>query len=387
MTRPALSFVVRFFEYLTDSSPSVRLRFWFVLTGVLLPVAAIVTTVLNGGNLVPLLYQADEPWAFASVLLGWPCLSVMIPLILFCMAGMTCYSVWPSSARYLAVRSAVFAGGFLSTVYLVVAIIAQAPLTLIFAAMVVVVLLPVTFVVAKIYSHWRRFSIAQLLLLTAVAGIALATVSYLRRESNDLRWVTEMLATFFFVTLVATPTLNCLSYLLASAKIFRSKEDKLPVGIPIRVALWLAIAGGWYVSWKAAIDLMVDEYSRLPSNRNCYISNAAAHGHPFLVGTRWHNGIGTLRGNRPVTTLQMQRCKFVEICLVTASPAIHGCVRNIYDQVGPPLANFCCRSVWFADFSYVLFKPVEWIAVALRVALRIRPEQIRRLYSDDATDE
>lgn len=364
---------------------SLHLRFWLFFTGVLLPIAAVAATYFlggSGGSLVPQLYQSGEAWAFAGVLLGWSCLTVMIPLMLFCVCGLTIYAIWPTSGRHFAIRASMYTGALLSSTYLIIAVVAQGSTTFIAAVVTAVVLVPTAYFSSAVAKHWRRFSIAHLLALTTVLCFLLATMNYLLGETGGIQSVASWLGAACVVSLVATPALTCLAYVMASYTIFRS-DERLAVTLPIQIATWLGIAAGWYVSWRAAVDLMFEVYSSLPTNRNCYVTSAAANGHPSLVGGQ----LPTLRQppgneakNREVVTLQMQRCKFVEICLVTACPKLHARVRKIYDKLGPPLAKLCGCNVWFADAAFLMCKPIEWVAILLRCVLRIPAIRIREIY-------
>ena len=358
--------------------PSLHLRFWLFFTGVFLPTAAVTVTGFlggSGGSLVPQLYQSGKAWAFAGVLLGWSCLTVMIPLMLFCIAGLTIYVIWPTSGRHLAIRSGVYTGALLSATYLVIAVVAQGAATFIAAVVTAVVLIPTTYFASQISKYWRRFSIAQLLALTTVLCFLLATLSYLLGETGSIQSVVSWMGAALVISLVAAPTLNCLAYVTSSYFIFRS-EERLPVTWPIQLATWFGIAAGWYLSWKAAVDLMFEVYSTLPTNRNCYITSAAAHGHSLLVGREGDFELD----QEEVVTLQMQRCKFVEICLATACPRSHAHIRYIYDRLGPPLAKLCGRNVWFADITYLACKPIEWLAVGLCYASATPADRIRSIY-------
>ena len=358
------------------SKPSLLLRFWLLLTGVLLPTAAVAATYFLGGtgrSLVPQLYQSGEAWAFAGVLLGWSCLTVMIPLMLFCICGLVAFVANPATGRYLGFRSGVYTGALLSATYLVITVFAEGFATFIAAVVTAVVAVPTTYFASEISKHWRRFTIAQLLVLTTVLCFVLATLSYLLGETGGIQSVGSWLGAALMVSLVATPALNCLAYIWASYIIFRS--EKQPLSWTIQVATWFGITFAWYVSWKAAIDLMFEVYGTLPTSRNCYVTSAAANGHAMLVGS---NRAGAK--DCDIVTLQMQRCKFFEICLATACPQVHSRIRCIYDEIGPPLAKLCGRNVWFADATYLALKPIEWAAIAMRSVLRIPAERIRTIY-------
>ncbi len=112
------------------------------------------------------------------------------------------------------------------------------------------------------------------------------------------------------------------------------------------------------------------------------MSAAAACGHERFVGVtqfRDEQLDGNARMKAPVN-LQMCRLKFLEIALEAAVPTIHRGIRRAYNAAGPHAAAVCCRSKWFADASYVMLKPLEWLAELLRIFAGVSSRRVRRLY-------
>ena len=62
---------------------------------------------------------------------------------------------------------------------------------------------------------------------------------------------------------------------------------------------------------------------------------------------------------------QMCRLKFLEFALLAFSPRLHRRIRSFYDLFGPKAAKICQRNVWFSDATYVLLKPIEFVALIL----------------------
>ena len=76
----------------------------------------------------------------------------------------------------------------------------------------------------------------------------------------------------------------------------------------------------------------------------------------------------------------MARCKMLELVLVAVCPRLHRIVRASYNKVGPPAAAVCRSNIWLADLAYLLLKPVELLAIAAQMLLRITNSQVLGLY-------
>lgn len=57
---------------------------------------------------------------------------------------------------------------------------------------------------------------------------------------------------------------------------------------------------------------------------------------------------------------QLRYLKCGELMIKTALPRLHRRMRLIYDTLGPPLAR-CLVWPIFADITYLLLKPAEWM--------------------------
>jgi len=88
----------------------------------------------------------------------------------------------------------------------------------------------------------------------------------------------------------------------------------------------------------------------------CFIVTAAASGHPWLVGSRPDLRTG-LRENR-----QLRRMRAFESLLQSLAPRFHRRLRQVYNIVGPVVANRI-RTPLAADAIYLALKPLEWAAI------------------------
>lgn len=350
---------------------SVPLRVKFFLTGVAFPLIGLVA-VCCGIDAV-----GEEPWQsgqlihYVALLLQWPAIAAFIPLVTY---SMICLAIWvakPSCARWFFVRLGIYSGGPLALQFLLFFLCTSTVLTLI-AALIVGPLLALTVHVAKpVARRAKRYSIRDLLILTTVCAL----LSALFRYSSLFRNLTAML---FFLVLGATPTLNVITYVRASFSVHYCTPavQRRPHGW--HALGWLSFLAAWAAAWKMAVDTMLVEYAKLPTtDPNCYVGSAAAHGHRRFVGVDAPTSGPVLM---PMVNMQMRRLKFMEMALIVACPRLHLLIRRGYDRIGPPLAQLCRRNVWFADATYVILKPLEYLAECIRVAACISGSRVRALY-------
>ena len=351
----------------SELESSRRLRCLLFVTGVILPLLGIVATYFGLKGSIGPLFQGGS-WAYAAVLLSWPCLMVMSGLIGYCVVCLGSVVCVPRARAYSIARFGTYTGVALSGVYLVIATVAAGIAPWIAAAFAGIILVFFFYIAGEVARYWRRFSILQLIVLMTLLCVLAATVSYLDWQGGTQR----LLGLALMLTLAGTPTLTFLSYLITAVYVWR--DNYVPTSsVPTRVALWFAIVAVWSESWRSSIDIMLVEYSMLPTNPNCYVCSAAARGHArFVRAERCSDGTSV--------NMQMRRCKFLEICLAACLPRVHQKVRKLYDATGPRLAACCGRSVWLADFSYVALKPFEWLGELLRIAFGYSSKRLLRLY-------
>jgi hypothetical protein len=120
---------------------------------------------------------------------------------------------------------------------------------------------------------------------------------------------------------------------------------------------WL---GTYMGTVRISITKAVEQYAQLPkSPPSCYVCTAAAHGHRDFVGS---HSCRASDGTVFSVNRQMRRLKCAELALAVTAPWLHAAVRRVYDCIGPRLARRL-RHPLAADFAFLAFKPVEWLAV------------------------
>ena len=262
-----------------------------------------------------------------------------------------------------------------------------------FALTVAPVLALTTWVLGKLAR--KRFSILYLLIVTTVvAGLCSVAIALSQKNTQ----FGEIMALALLSILGSAPVLGAITFLRVSYASFRLVQaaDAAEQGAEAaEVALiekkrtrfwrtgvaWITWLSTMYWTWKVALEIQAREYAKLPTtDPNCYVSSAAAHGHP-----RWVGSLATDSEDRDSATnvnLQMKRLKFLEFGLRAAAPGIHSRIRSFYNSVGPRLANLCQSNVWFADLTFLVLKPVEWAAILVRVLAGVPKDAIDSLYRD-----
>lgn len=351
--------------------PSIRLRVKFFLTGALLPLACIALMIAEGDPSSGRLWQSGKLDVYIALLFKWRAQIVFLPLVIFHIVSLCSWLVRPSTIKYLIVRLGVYSGIPLAAQYLFLFGYMTAGLMLVCSLIVGPLLALGVLVVDASYRHRRRIWIIGIWSVIVVSAVgALIAFPYAARD---------LLLFVLIVCVVAAPVLSWMTYIRASIMV--AVEHQRHFGRERRSLLgWLlavqALAATWFAGWKIAIDVMLFEYSKLPTTPpNCYLSAAAQHRHAWLFREATND-----------VSLQTKRLKFLEIALRCAAPRLHAALRRVYDHLGPPLANVCRKSRWFADLTYGLLLPVEAIAVLLRRPLRIPSDRIAKMYAEnDAT--
>jgi hypothetical protein len=317
--------------------------------------------------------SVETPWQsgkigdYVVMLLQWPGFAPFLPLVLYGAISLALWCIRPESAKYFAIRLGIYSGAIVSTQFMLLVMTTTLFATWLAALVAGAILAALVYVVDKLVKRVKRFQIWHILVLTTIV----ACLSVLLRVL-EFDWL-ELLFLGPFLFIVAAPTLAPLTFVRASVSIAEQQPDLTP---PRRWPLYvLSLLVGWLVSWRWAVHIMLDEYSKLPTtNPNCYVSSAAAKGHRRLVGSRENlrNGL--------VVNDQMRRLKFLELTLQATSPMMHRLLRQIYNRIGPPLARQCRRSIWLADLSYLLLKPSEWIAMVLQVIAGVDEHRVAGIY-------
>jgi hypothetical protein len=182
-----------------------------------------------------------------------------------------------------------------------------------------------------------------------------------------------------YVCLLCATPWAVASYTAMSVSLFRdggAERLRFTLGQLLGVVAW---AAAWLGAWRGSFLWMLHEYSRLPTSPppDCYVSTAAARGHPRLVHGRRRV---SPHGDMHVVNAQMCTLKAAELLLASLSPGAHRACRWAYDRIGPTLASALVHPL-LADAAYLALKPAEWLARAV-LALLVPAQQdlIRRLY-------
>lgn len=358
--------------------PSVQLRIKFFITGVILPGVCFVAAAIWKG-----IASTETPWQsgklvdYVAMLLQWPGFAPFLPLVLYGAVSLGIWCFRPESSGRFAVRLGIYSGTIVSTQFMLLVMVGSLFASWFAAVVACAILAAVVFAIDKLLSRSKRFQIWHIMLLTTIVACLSVLARLLELDFTGIIFAVP------FLFLAATPTLTPVTFLRAS--IFISEQVRRPDSSNHRPKLWPLFAIGWLAAWLAswrwAVHVMLDEYSKLPTtNPNCYVSSAAANGHPQWVGSCENPRSGM------VVNDQMRRLKFLEIALQAMAPPLHQRLRSLYDRIGPPLARQCKRSIWLADLSYIMLKPAEWLALGLRAALNIDAGFIRRIYHDTRDD-
>ena len=351
-------------------SASVSLRLKWLLTGVILPILCFIIAGTSSGNVVARApWQSGEPEDYVAMLMAWPGFAPLLPLVACSMIGLACWCWRPGLGRHFVVRLSLYTGVVLSVQFLIFTLITTGPVTIIAAAFFFPGLALAVFLVNRLILSWRRYSIRYLLILTVVVAVIIAGTGVL----GGWEAIASAPVAVYMVAIVSTPVACPITYARASYRVSR-RPDRLPLSVSIFSVALITWAAAWFASWKFAIEIMLIEYANLPTtDPRCYIATAAACGHRRLVGSQW---IGPV----PINT-QLKRMKFLEFAIASASPAGHRRLRRVYDRIGPPLANLCRQSAWFADLTYVGLKPIEWAVMVLQRILGVPRASVDRLYA------
>ncbi len=116
-------------------------------------------------------------------------------------------------------------------------------------------------------------------------------------------------------------------------------------------------------TWRHGIQRSIEVYNELPTEPiDCYVATAAARGHHRFV----QSTVGPF--GTPVNT-QLRVLKAGEIVLASSLPLIHRALRQVYDRIGPKLAQRLTRPA-HADAAYLVLLPVHLLTHAfLKVVL------------------
>ena len=295
------------------------------------------------------------------------------------MIGLGIWCAKPNTYSSMAVRLGIFSGLFLTLQFNVLLWFPTFFISPIMGSVFLIGQAFVVWLIGLLLRRTYRFTILHLLILTTAAAILLGIVIQSDGAAKDLLlWPASSL----LFMLAGAPFMALITFARASWAVdYLYRTQGLSVEFPgpsdlrelrLGIVAWLF---AWITSWKFAIDLTMVEYSKLPSSppQGCFVSAAAANGHAALVGaTRSENG--------QLVSVQMARCKFIELVLAASWPIGHKALRRIYNWIGPKLAEQLQHCVWAADIAYISLKPVELVSLAIQKFLGFSNNEVRLLY-------
>jgi len=337
----------------------------------------------GGGSFASLTpWQSGQTETYVALYVAGRPLIIFIPFFLFSMVGLTAVIFRGAFRNQNWTKGAIYSGVLLSSIYFVLFCITHSLASIIAALIAGPLLALVVWLASILFRQWKnRISITYLMIATAVVAVAMALILRMDQPFYSLMGF-PLVA--FWVLVIACPTLNCVTYWRLAAAIMtedfaRVEQSRKPSG---RMLLsWLVAAGSWitayWLSVRQAIEWTLEEYQKLPTTQpDCYVCSAAANGHAKWVGS---NRIKTPQG-LVIVNLQMQRLKALELMATVICPRALRPIRAVYDLFGPTIARRCASNRWCADITFLLLKPVEWLAVVVAWGVGISAASISRLY-------
>ena len=369
-----------------NTSLTWQLRLKFFLTGVLFPIICLTAIGIGGSASIEAPWQSGFLTHYIIVLTTRPTIFVFWPLLLFSFFCLTRWCFNPFKHNSFWIQIGLVTGVIQALVFTVLLMFASGPLGQIMALFVGPLLALFVFLIdlanrKKLIA--RRFTIRYLIVLTTLVAVPLALI---RASGVTPTSTWQGVLAYFCIGLLfiigSASTLGLITFCrVFAASFFISKQKGRPTGLIPQILGWFTWLGAYGFTWKAALDLMMIEYSKLPkTDPNCFVSSAAANGHPTLVGSfeldPTQTGKVTGKVNR-----QMQRLKFLEFALATSLPSIHRLIRRFYNRFGPGVALVCQSNVWISDLTFLFLKPLEWIAIGIQVSLRVSSRSIEHIYT------
>lgn len=359
------------------------LRIKYFITGVVVPAICIAFS-MSGSGLFSLggAWQSGQFETYVGIYLAGNRLAIFIPFFLFSMVGLTAVIFHEGFRNQNWVKGAIYSGALLSLVNLVLICITIPWISPIAALIAGALLNAIVWSLSKLIRLWKnQISIAHLLIATAVVAVGMA---FLLRRERPLDSLVAFPTIIFGLFIIAGPTLNSVTYWRLAVAIF--SEDFANADRRKRPSAWFLLAwvgsiaawiAAYWLSVRQAIVWTLEEYQKLPTQQpDCYVCSAAANGHAKWVGS---NQVKTPKG-KAIINPQMQRLKALELILTVICPRSHRRIRAIYDRIGPTFAHYCVSNRWFADITFLLLKPVEWLAIVAAWAVGISAAKISRLY-------
>ena len=363
-----------------------QLRLKFFLTGVLFPMICLTAIGMGFNSSIEAPWQSGLFTHYIIVLTTHPTIFVFWPLLFFSFFCLTRWCFNPFKHNSVWIQIGLVTGVIQALVFSILLIFTAGPLGQIMALFVGPLLALFVFLIdlairKKLVA--RRFTIKYLIVLTTLVAVPLALI---RAAGVTPTSIAQWIGGWFFIGLLfivgSATTLGLITFFRACyASFFITKQNGRPSGLISQILGWLTWLGAYAFTWKAALDLMLIEYSKLPkTDPNCFVSSAAANGHSKLVGSFELDPIqiGKVTGK---VNRQMQRLKFLEFALATSLPNVHRMTRRFYNRFGPAVAHVCQTNIWISDLTFLFLKPLEWIAIGIQVSLGVSSRNIEKIYT------
>lgn len=361
----------------TSTGLTVRARFRFAVTGIVLPAIALLLCT-EDSPLPTSPWQSGEVKDYVSRLLTWPGYAAFLPMLIYSMVSLSLFVFRERSLRMLPVRIGLYGGAVLAIQFLVIVmLVGGGAFTLMFGGITWIALLVTGYPMVLAIQRSKRFTIRFLMTLTAISAIVLVTLQWLVASGK----LDSDFAGYFLLAAVGCPPLACVTYCRSAWLAWNWREYEALESHGANRAYTMPSVIGWLFAyagaWTVSIEIMLREYAKLPiQNPQCYVCSAAAGGHRVVVRS---SPVGPQ--HVPINQ-QVRRIKALEFAIAVIAPSFHCGLRRAYDRVGPTLAKPCRRSKLVADLTYFSLLPVEAVAVIATRILGVRSDLINAMFTE-----
>lgn len=357
--------------YRTPLTRSLRTK--LALTAIVYPVLCLANVIAGGTPSIDPLWQSDTPDVYVTLLLSSPTFLMFLPFIAYSIIGMAVWCLRPATSKLFAIRFALYTGVVVTGMFSCLLAYITLFIGPIAALITIGATALLTWLAPMIVKKAKRFSILGLLVTTTAVAILLVIAINVPEFGG---WLIGIPFIGYFCAIASAPFVAFLSFFRASVaaaylnSMLGDQQQRKLTSIGV-IVVWI---GTFFMNWKLAIDLMMEEYSKLPLQdpSNCFVCSAAAHGHRRFVAAQLQSGI--------LVNRQMQRLKLLEFALQFLLPNCHRWIRIVYNRIGPPIAKLCRVNHWTADAVYVGLKPVEYAAIGLQKYLGVTNDKLDQVY-------
>jgi len=354
----------------------------FVLVGVLLPVVCFLL-VFAGAPEEPD-WQSGRYADYAWLLLGGSRTWAFYPFLIYCMLCLSVTLLRPETGRrYFVVRFGVYTGTVVAVQFTYVlgtalfdidgsgglkdlaVLLLGIPLASLVAIGVPMVGWFLLWIVIRL---WQRSpSRIEFMLITGfITGIVVAVCVAGATHTSPSSLLFAIPVLLILGSLASAPSWAAAVYACQSVRLWRQQPGRLQLRLRqvLIVFTWIA---AYLAAWRAAVVLMLQAYTQLPTEPpdNCYIATAAARGHGRFVGS---HRVLCRDGSTRRVNMQLAYFKCGEIALQATLPGFHRAIRHAYDTLGPRLARWLVHPL-AADAVYLALKPLEWLTRAALAVL------------------